>query len=558
MSDRPKGLAPVVAMRSVRMRDGEITLRANEVFTLLYETSAIASPKIVLSDNLKQMSKVFTAEQFGTVPPGGASTLRMNVRAPAKPGDVGTVFEEIYTPNNAFNRRHFLLVRAVDHAAVAVAAAPSPHASVMTRAEKQQLAHSQIHLIATGYLAGTLFDMSLWTKKGVPTFTSEKGGGTSRALSASEAMQVWRIADDYAWAGAFQPLDRDVKAQGNDIGTIRVYYKNMFARPDDVPKLIEFFGRLIPDNVDVRTMLGLTKSDAASLNTSKEKQSSDDNDDDDDDDDDDDEPTRAETSSENDNDDDDDDVQPSYSGLEGYDMPKLWALTKNNKVQSVLVKDMAHFLGSPYWDDGLTPRTVLNARGRQHKREWAAIMRADLDFPILVLWNEGEPTPSDVIDGLHRLALAYMKNHKSIKMQVVTEQQMAAAAKKPASAVEQPSSILGRTYSGVVVVSGTHVGIRLSELDEKQLVELARAYVAERHLGWHVRAPYVWTEKHAGPHVTIDARFRTKVGETVPVKLEQIYHFVSESRWVAITVRLPAPYKCEYECHLSIGQERLL
>jgi len=142
---------------------------------------------------------------------------------------------------------------------------------------------------------------------------------------------------------------------------------------------------------------------------------------------------------------------------------------------------------------------------------------------------------------------------KQILSHVETVESSEATTCKPITAEK---GIIGQTLKGVVVASATHVEIRLSSLDEDKLVELARSYVAEKKLGWNVRKPYVWTEQHTGPHVTIDSKFRGNAGDTVLVTLESIYHFVSESRWVAINVRLPAPYKCVYECHLSIGQER--
>jgi hypothetical protein len=124
------------------------------------------------------------------------------------------------------------------------------------------------------------------------------------------------------------------------------------------------------------------------------------------------------------------------------------------------------------------------------------------------------------------------------------------------SLLKGPESILGATFQGRIAAAGGHVAILLPTLNEDRLLDLARKYVAEKNLGWHISKPYSWSEKHSGPHVTIDDKFRANVGQDVPVTLEMVYSFISESRWVAIAVRLPAEFKCAYECHLSIGQER--
>lgn len=124
------------------------------------------------------------------------------------------------------------------------------------------------------------------------------------------------------------------------------------------------------------------------------------------------------------------------------------------------------------------------------------------------------------------------------------------------SLLKGPESILGTTIQGRIAAAGGHVAILLPTLNEDKLLDLARKYVAEKNLGWHISKPYSWSEKHSGPHVTIDDKFRANVGQDVPVTLDMVYSFISESRWVAIAVRLPAEFTCAFECHLSIGQER--
>lgn len=111
---------------------------------------------------------------------------------------------------------------------------------------------------------------------------------------------------------------------------------------------------------------------------------------------------------------------------------------------------------------------------------------------------------------------------------------------------------------GRVTRSGDYVQIRLLNVDEDALVDIARQYVRDNNLRWNIRKPYAWTDYGTGPHISLRPDMKRYVGDIVPVRLKYIYHFVAPpSRWVAIEVELPPKYRCEYECHISIGQQRI-
>lgn len=113
---------------------------------------------------------------------------------------------------------------------------------------------------------------------------------------------------------------------------------------------------------------------------------------------------------------------------------------------------------------------------------------------------------------------------------------------------------------GQVVVDKTgFVTIRILDGDEDEMYALARQYVIDKHLDkWKIRKPRAWTAYNSGVHVTLDKSMAQYRGEVVKVELGEIYHFVAESRWVAIHVRIPPKFKCPYnDCHISIGQEQL-
>jgi len=117
-----------------------------------------------------------------------------------------------------------------------------------------------------------------------------------------------------------------------------------------------------------------------------------------------------------------------------------------------------------------------------------------------------------------------------------------------------------RIYSGIVKKSGSYLEIALENVDADELYQMALQYVKEKGLvDWKIRKPYAWTDYGSSPHVTLNPKSVVNVGDKVQgITLGKLYHFKTEtSRWVAINVNLPKPFTCEYECHMSIGQQRL-
>lgn len=128
----------------------------------------------------------------------------------------------------------------------------------------------------------------------------------------------------------------------------------------------------------------------------------------------------------------------------------------------------------------------------------------------------------------------------------------------PIVLLDDKVSILGQTYEGIINTSGTYVEIQLN-IDQNLLESMARDYVEKHKLGWKIRKPRAWTDYDSMPHVTLHSSFVKNKGQKVKVKLGEPYHFVAgSSRWVVISASLPPPFKCEYECHMSIGQERIV
>jgi hypothetical protein len=109
----------------------------------------------------------------------------------------------------------------------------------------------------------------------------------------------------------------------------------------------------------------------------------------------------------------------------------------------------------------------------------------------------------------------------------------------------------------VVVTPSGFVMIRVQQMDENELFAIAKQYLKEKNLPWNIRKPHSWTDYKAGPHVSLDKKMAKYSGEKVEVEIGTIFHFSSESNWVAVHAKLPPKFLCPFGCHISIGQQRL-
>ena len=118
--------------------------------------------------------------------------------------------------------------------------------------------------------------------------------------------------------------------------------------------------------------------------------------------------------------------------------------------------------------------------------------------------------------------------------------------------------LVGKTYTGRVVLDGDYVEVRLSDADQDMLFRVAGRYVSEKELGWNISKPRAWTYYGGGPHVTINSSYRhlAQQNTVVSVTITGIEHFTDGSRWVTLKARLKPSLTCPYGCHLSIGQQR--
>jgi len=113
-----------------------------------------------------------------------------------------------------------------------------------------------------------------------------------------------------------------------------------------------------------------------------------------------------------------------------------------------------------------------------------------------------------------------------------------------------PNVVLGQ-----VMTVGNFTMIRLLTLNDDAVFQVAKAHVSG--MGWTVRKPHAWTDYQTGPHITLVPAMSKYNGELVKVSLGPMYSFTDVSRWVAYKATLPVKFKCPYDCHVSVAQQRL-
>ena len=142
--------------------------------------------------------------------------------------------------------------------------------------------------------------------------------------------------------------------------------------------------------------------------------------------------------------------------------------------------------------------------------------------------------------------------------------------KKKADAEGEMSSSSSTTITGkigerymhaIVTVDGSFVAAKIIGTSQDSLFRLAKNHVKNNGLGWDIKKPRSWffnKNNPMGPHITLRKNMRKYVGEILQVKILNISHFEDPpSRWVVMNVELlPEKFKCLYECHISIGQQR--
>lgn len=140
---------------------------------------------------------------------------------------------------------------------------------------------------------------------------------------------------------------------------------------------------------------------------------------------------------------------------------------------------------------------------------------------------------------------------------------------------EEKDVVVGRRYLARIQTDGDYIEGKLvarvrddgtvDPVDEKalkhELFALAQGYVKRKKLAWSIAMPTSWHTTSA--HITLNRQLYPSddvINQTFEVTLGDPDHFTtSSSRYVILPAfDLNPRFQCEYECHVSIGQQRLV
>lgn len=117
------------------------------------------------------------------------------------------------------------------------------------------------------------------------------------------------------------------------------------------------------------------------------------------------------------------------------DISKLWHLTRNHPLVSIETLKLDYLLDAPIWscdenelqhsdeEHMVTPRQILSNHNLC-PGHWERILKADVKYPLLVLWPDGSSVPTDILDGFHRLAQNVLRQRKTTNIIVVSRAEM--------------------------------------------------------------------------------------------------------------------------------------
>ena len=122
---------------------------------------------------------------------------------------------------------------------------------------------------------------------------------------------------------------------------------------------------------------------------------------------------------------------PRYHDKHGntYDVPKLWALTKDQAVEEVPTSTLLKLLRTRKWKqkDG-PPQLALKSTSAFHDRK---VQEADLSYPIILTQggNRGSKGSDvgSIVDGAHRLVKAHRQGVKTVKVVRISPELLAQA-----------------------------------------------------------------------------------------------------------------------------------
>jgi|SRR3989338_5731083 len=114
------------------------------------------------------------------------------------------------------------------------------------------------------------------------------------------------------------------------------------------------------------------------------------------------------------------DITPDFD----WESKKIWSL--DLPVEEMEMEKLLWHFDYPFWekegtdDWNLTPWELIE-HPEQEPTHYAKIKKADLAFPIEIMEFKGKYR---ILDGIHRLAKAYLAGKKTIKVRIVPPEQV--------------------------------------------------------------------------------------------------------------------------------------
>jgi hypothetical protein len=137
-----------------------------------------------------------------------------------------------------------------------------------------------------------------------------------------------------------------------------------------------------------------------------------------------------------------------------FNVYKLWEESKHAPIVDIQMGMLTHLLSDPIWDDdqgvSITPVQVMTDKTGKYLMHQIRIDSADLSFPIL-LYLEKDGYTLDVMDGMHRLAKAFIRGMPTIHARFLTDTMLANTkvadfpADTPQYSTTDPLSLMIRT-----------------------------------------------------------------------------------------------------------------
>ena len=254
--------------------------------------------------------------------------------------------------------------------------------------------------------------------------------------------------------------------------------------------------------------------------------------------------------------------------------PKLYTWQYNAQKHTIKTFD-----GKLAWDvwnpETLQQKIVLCKPNKNVNQQFKFVHNSNADTWVAQIVHKPSVGPNVKIAMDAGKVLVIGTNKKQQWLLHFMESTPSVQSPKPQRGLRVASSglqIFGEEFTAVIQKDGGYLEGRIvgvvgsqtfnQKAFEEKLFRVAQAYVTKQKKHqtglqkWKIGKPFAW--EHGGAHMTLEPIYFHSLGKRFHLTFGKPYHFETKtSRWVALPVKQSSTqYKCGYECHLSIGQQR--